>query len=351
MESAVSNTQPTAAAGIELESEDGVVRVEPLPDDRWRISVHPTQGVHIHKDLWVSRYPLGLIREIHATKGLYVCDEIMREENPRYVEHYLRHEMLSYVEPAAFRGKRILDFGCGAGASSVVLARLLPECEVVGVELEERLLRIARLRAKHFGLHRARFLRSPSGDALPESLGSFDFVLFSAVFEHLLPSERRTVLPLVWSHLNPGGILFLNQTPYRYSPVEIHTTSGLPLINYLPDRVTLGIVSRFSRRHSGQVSWERLLRAGIRGGTVSEILGILRQHGHPVLLEPRAEVGDRIDLWYGGLSARHRWLKRGIWAGLKVTKAASGRVITPSLALAIRSAIEPSCARPQPRIA
>lgn len=321
---------------IELECKGGAVGIEPLPDDRWNISVHPRPGLHVQPDHWVSRYPLTLIKEIQATKGLYVCDEIMREEDPRYVEHYLRHEMLSYVQPEAFRGKRVLDFGCGSGASSVVLARLLPDCEIVGVELEERLLRIARLRADHFGMRRVRFLRSPSGDALPAELGEFDFVLFSAVYEHLLPLERPKVLPLVWSCVPRGGTLFLNQTPYRYSPVEVHTTGGMPLINYLPDRMTHRIVRRYSRRYSGEVSWERLLRDGIRGGSVAEILGILRQHGRAVLLEPRAEVGDRIDLWLGGLSARHRWLKRGIWAGLKALKLATGAVMTPSLALAIR---------------
>lgn len=326
----------SAAASVELECENGLVRLEPLPADRWRISVRPKPGLHVPNSRWVSGYPLDLIREIHAAKGLYVCDEIRREEDPRYVEHYLRYDVLSYVPPAAFCGKRILDFGCGSGASSVVLARLLPESEIVGVELQERLLRIARLRAEHFGLHRVRFLRSPSGDALPDGLGSFDFVVFSAVFEHLLPSERSTLLPLVWSRLNPGGILFLNQTPYRYSPVEIHTTGGMPLINYLPDGMTFRVVRRFSRRYAGQVSWERLLRDGIRGGTVSEILRILWQHGRPVLLEPRTEVGDRIDLWFGSLSARHRWLKRGIWAGLKLIKLTSGSVLTPSLALALR---------------
>lgn len=326
----------SAPTAIELESEGGIVGLEPLPGDRWKISVRPKAGLQVRANRWVSRYPLGLIREIQATKGLYVCDEIMREEDPRYVEHYLRHEMLSYLQPAAFRGKRILDFGCGSGASSVVLSRLLPECEIVGVELAERLLRIARLRAEHFGLQRVRFLRSPAGNALPEELGEFDFVLFSAVFEHLLPPERRALLPLVWNRLKPGGILFLNQTPYRYSPVEVHTTGGMPLINYLPDGATLGIVRRFSRRYSGEVTWERLLRDGIRGGTVAEILAILLEHGRPVLLEPRAEVGDRIDLWYGGLSARHGWLKRAIRTGLKLLKLASGSVITPSLALAIR---------------
>jgi 2-polyprenyl-3-methyl-5-hydroxy-6-metoxy-1,4-benzoquinol methylase len=326
----------SATTTAELECGDGVLRIEPTPGGRWHISVQPKPGLQqVPRHRWVSGYPLELIREIHAAKGLYACDEIMREEDPRYVEHYLRHEVLGYVAPAAFRGKRILDFGCGSGASSVVLARLLPDCEIVGVELEERLLRIARLRAEHFGLRRARFVRSPSGDVLPQGLGSFDFVLFSAVFEHLLPAERRALLPLVWRRLEPGGILFLNQTPYRWFPVEAHTT-GMALINYLPDRMTLRMVRRFSRRYPGQVSWERLLRDGIRGGTVGEILGILRQEGRAVLLEPRAEVGDRIDLWYRSLSPRRRWLKRGIWAGLKAVKRLTGRVVTPSLALALR---------------
>lgn len=330
------DAQASVAELIELACPDGTVGIEKLPEQRWSISVRPKPGLHVPASRWISRYPLGLIKEIQATKGLYVCDEIMREEDPRYVERSLRQEVLSYVPPAVFSGKRILDFGCGSGASSVVLSRLLPECEIVGVELLERLLRIARLRAQHFGLQRVRFLRSPAGDALPEGLGEFDFVLFSAVFEHLLPHERRQVLPLVWDRLKPGGILFLNQTPYRYAPIEVHTTGGMPLINYLPDWATLRLVRRFSHRYSGPVSWERLLRDGIRGASVPEILAILRRHGRAVVLEPRAEVGDRIDLWYGGLSARHRWLKRSIRLALKLIKLTSGSVITPSLALAVR---------------
>src|SRR6185503_12011679 len=106
--------------------------------------------------------------------------------DPRYVEHALRHEVLGYVEPAAFAGKRILDFGCGSGSSTLVLGRLLPPCEIVGIELEDKLLDIARMRAEHRGVRGLRFLRSPSAETFPEGLGQFDFVIFSAVFEHLL---------------------------------------------------------------------------------------------------------------------------------------------------------------------
>jgi 2-polyprenyl-3-methyl-5-hydroxy-6-metoxy-1,4-benzoquinol methylase len=236
-----------------------------------------------------------MIRHIHAIKGIYVVDEIMRDEDPSYVERFLRHEVLGYADASDFAGKRILDFGCGAGASTMVLGRILPRCEIVGIELEERLLSIAQSRVAHLGMSTIRLLQSPSGDTFPHGLGLFDYVMFSAVFEHLLPAERKALLPLIWSHLKPGGVLFLNQTPHRYSPVELHTT-GLPLINYLSDGLTLRVARRLSERVDPDASWESLLRAGIRGGTVKEILGILSNHGALTLLEPRPNIGDQIDL-------------------------------------------------------
>lgn len=316
---------------------DGAVRVEPLPDGRRRISVEPGAGHAVARRTWDTAYPVSLIREIHAIKGLFLCDEIMREEDPRYVEHFLRHEVLGYVEPAAFAGKRVLDFGCGSGASTLVLGRILPPCEIVGIELEEKLLGIARLRAEYRGVRGLRFLRSPSAETFPDGLGLFDFVIFSAVFEHLLPGERRKLLPQIWSHVKPGGILFLNQTPHRYSPVEFHTT-GLPLINFLPDALALRAARRFSKHVAPGTDWPTLLRMGIRGGTTREVLDILSPHGAPKLLAPRRDVGDQIDLWHGKLSPRHAWLKRGIWASLKALKAATRIELTPELALAIRKA-------------
>jgi 2-polyprenyl-3-methyl-5-hydroxy-6-metoxy-1,4-benzoquinol methylase len=317
-----------------LTSGGSSAHVELLPDGRHRISVEGQSGVSGPRQTWTTSYPLALIREVYATKGIHVCDEIMREEDPRYVEHAIRHDVFGYVEPCEFAGKRVLDFGCGAGASTMVLSRLLPPCEIVGIELQERLLRLARQRAEHLGTRGVRFLRSPSGDSLPEALGKFRFVILSAVFEHLLPQERRMLLPLIWLHLECGGVLFLNQTPHRYSPIELHTT-GLPLINYLPD----GLAMRVARQFSGRVKhneWQEMLRRGIRGGTVREILGILASRGSPALLAPRDSVGDRIDLWYGKLSPRQAWLKRGIWASLKVLNALTAVQLTPSLALAIR---------------
>jgi 2-polyprenyl-3-methyl-5-hydroxy-6-metoxy-1,4-benzoquinol methylase len=307
------------------------MRVERLPDGRHRIEVQPQQGWTGAATSWTTAYPAELILEIHATKHAYVCDEIRREEDPRYVERAIRHEVLGYLDAEAFRGKRILDFGCGAGASTLVMSRLLPPCELVGVELEERLLKLARLRAQYLGKRDLSFHLSPSGTALPSGLGPFDYIVLSAVYEHLLPEERRVLLPRIWAHLKPSGVLFINQTPHRYSPIEMHTT-GLPLINYLPDALALRVTRRFSKRINGDEDWPALLRAGIRGATIAEIVRTL--DGDAELLKPRQ--GDQIDLWHGKLSKRYALVKKAIWAALKALKPLAGIHLVPELTLAIR---------------
>jgi predicted O-methyltransferase YrrM len=102
----------------------------------------------------------------------------------------------------------------------MAIASLLPETHVIGVELDETNLHEAQAILTHRGLRNATFLQSPQGDALPAGIGTFDFMMLSAVFEHLLPIKRQTVMPLLWSHPRPGGTMFVNQTPYRWQPFE-----------------------------------------------------------------------------------------------------------------------------------
>lgn len=73
---------------------------------------------------------------------------------------------------------------------------------------------------------------SPDPNSLATGIGSIDFVMFCAVYEHLLPAERSRLMPLIWSHVNNPGVIFLTATPFRWFPYEHHTT-GLWFINYL----------------------------------------------------------------------------------------------------------------------
>jgi len=323
-----------------LRHPDGVVHIEQLETGKNKITVELlNEKVFMLRSTCETSYPVELIEQIMKVKGPgALCDEVSRDEDPMYVQHSLKYDLLSYISEDSFNKKRILDFGCGSGSSTMILARMFPNSEIIGVELEDELLTIAKMRAKHYKFDNVSFVPSSDGNSLPSELEDFDYIVLSAVYEHLLPMERQNLIPKIWLCLKPGGILFVNQTPYRYSPIESHTT-GLPLINYLPYKATLYLARRFSKRIRSDENWETLLRKGIRGATAKEIIKILSGTSQkPVLLEPdRLGIKDRIDLWYQlSSTARLPILKKFLICCLKTFKLIFGMIITPSLSLAIK---------------
>ena len=333
---------PNEHCAVELETGGGTsVVVTPLSSGRNRIVVRQgdaSQPVKI--DTWETAYGVDLIKLILEVKGpAFLCDEIARDESPQYAGAALQWALLGYVDHEALDGTRILDFGCGSGASTTMLARMFPTATIIGVDIGPDLLAIAGARARFYGLNNVEFVLSDTGNTLPSGLGRFDHIVLCAVYEHLLPDERAAVLPMLWASLAPGGVMFIRETPHRYFPIETHTTGGLPLLNYLPDRAALWVTRRFSSFWSHEVTWEQLLRAGIRGGTVGELKRILRRcPGTARLLEPsHIEIEDRIDLWYRTTEkSRHNDNKRRVYALLKRLKRVTGLEFPPYLELAFR---------------
>lgn len=320
---------------------DGTIIIQELEPGKRRISTTlRNKSRHMPFSTWDTAYPLSLIKKILSVKGpAYLCDEIMRDEDPQYVQLSFKFEILGYVDEIDFENKRILDFGCGSGASTMVLSRMFPTAEIVGVELVDEFLAIAELRTRHYEIvDRVSFYASPDGQNLPEELADFDYILLSAVYEHLLPEERKVLLPKVWQQLKPQGVLFIGQTPNILFPFESHTT-GLPFINYLPDKMALHFARKYSKSVESDESWERLLRRGIRGGTESEIIRILSNNSHkPFLLKPqRLGVKNRIDLWYKlSSSSRLSAFKYLMKLFIQVLRNVSGVTLIPSLSLAIK---------------
>ena len=325
-----------------LNHKDGRILLEPAISGKFSIRVEMTnKSIFCPTDRCETTYGIELVNRILDFKGpAYLCDEIMRDEDSQYVQKHMRYDTLSYLTEDKFAHRRILDFGCGSGASTMILHRMFPDSSVVGVELDPDLLEIAKLRAKHYrACDRVHLLLSPAGDELPENMGSFDFIFLNAVYEHLLPTERVEVLSMLWQRLKPTGVLFINQTPYRWFPVEIHTTSGLPFINYLPDRLALHYAKRLSKRGLHDTSWEELLRKGIRGGSAHEIMSILmRCRGSPRLLEPcNLGMKDRIDMWFAVIGkSKYVGIKKTMLYAAKFIKTVTGLTFLPTLALAIQ---------------
>jgi SAM-dependent methyltransferase len=325
---------------ITIPHADGVLRLEPTSGNRYQVAVEPRNtSTFIAVRSCETSYSPELIERILAAKGLaYVCDELTREEYPLYVELNLRYGILGFVPRQDLDGKRLLDFGSGAGSSSIVLARVLPHTQIVGVELEPAYVELARERAAHRRLA-IDFHVSPDPLRLPEGIGRCDAISFSAVYEHLLPAERPRLLGLLWSVLEPHGTLFINQLPHRYFPLEHHTT-GLLGINYLPNRLALAAARRWSARVSADESWTSLLRRGIRGGTQRGILAYLNTiaPGEVEILNPRLpNVSDHADLWWRMTSEKScRPAKRVAWLAYKLGERITGQPVVQSLMLAFR---------------
>jgi len=325
-----------------LDHAEGRVVLVPTRDGRHRVQVAPAkQTTRIARNGCLTSYPRDLIEQILGLRGpAGLCDEISRDEDPGYTSLSIKNVLLAHSPTSGPGAGEVLDFGCGCGASTVVLGRMLPESLILGVDLDEKMLDVARARARHWGLRNVRFALS-SGARLPEGIGTFNATVLSAVYEHLTPDEREPLLRRLWSVLEPGGRLHICETPYRWFPVDAHTTL-LPLVNYLPCFLALRLARSFSPTVSRGQNWEGLLRMGIRGATTREIMRILRRAGggDPVLIRPNLR-GKRTwtDLWFAGPTLhsypRGRCIVRLVSAALE---RAVGLPMVPFLSLAFRKA-------------
>ncbi len=248
-------------------------------------------------DTW---FPPEVVRQIAVCHGFAWTGEVIaRHQDPGYLERILKRQLFSYFLPNTFAGKRILDFGCGTGASTFCLSRLLPDCQITGVDFDATRIAVAERIAKLSDAPNVSFRRSPTPITLPRELGTVDFIVMSATYQHMLPDERKILLPLLWKMLAPGGALLISQTSHRWFPLE-PDTAGLFLINYLPDRIA-GFLARHFASRDEDANRERdlpaMLRAGLRGGSEREILNLLP--ANTVVRQPAVQH-SRADYWKDG---------------------------------------------------
>ena len=126
----------------------------------------------------------------------------------------------------SLRDQRVLDFGCGTGASTVALAGAA--AEVVGFDVDAESAGIARARMEEHGLGgRVPILSGESFEPFAPRLGLFDLVLMNGVVEHIplsVQGLRKRVLRNAWAAVRPGGFLVINDTPNRLWPFDGHST-------------------------------------------------------------------------------------------------------------------------------
>ena len=137
-------------------------------------------------------------------------------------EDTIRYYLRRYSTDEMFRGKRVVDFGCGEGGKSVYYATLGAR-EVIGVDVMPEYAARSEAFARSKGVDCFRFLLCDAAH-LPLESDGYDTVIMNDFFEHV--SDPEGALREALRILRPGGRLFFNFPPY-YHPFGAHLSDAI----------------------------------------------------------------------------------------------------------------------------
>jgi SAM-dependent methyltransferase len=153
-----------------------------MPDRNAQVRAY--WNAHIH-DVEVSRHAPGSL-EFFADLDAYHFEKL--------------HHLLRLIDFDAWRGRDVLDLGCGTGVEVVRFAR--GGARVVGVDIAERAVALTRQNLAQQGL--AARLETADGEALPFAESAFDFVYAHGVMQYT--GNDRQLVGEVHRVLRPGGM-------------------------------------------------------------------------------------------------------------------------------------------------
>jgi SAM-dependent methyltransferase len=249
----------------------------------------------------------------------------------RFVQFRTAYTFDRFIDLPRDSHLKILDFGCGEGHSLDALLEIYPNAQFVGADIDAGLLATcaARLRQNP----RVKLIQLSAPTEIEQIESDFDIVQLNAVVEHLLPDERKKLMPDLWRRLRLNGYFVVTETPWRWFPIETHTTS-LPFVNYMPDRFALWAV-RY--RHSKSLNWTDALKYGVRGATVREIVACIGADNGALeyARSGAADARDMLEVWWRGEIRKSR-VKAVTYRVLRSFQRATGIVVSPWVNFVLR---------------
>ncbi|NRP22537.1 27-O-demethylrifamycin SV methyltransferase [Ensifer adhaerens] len=106
------------------------------------------------------------------------------------------------LEGLELGGKRVLDFGCGAGGATLHIAETHGPAQVTGFDVEVPVIERARVAAARSGLTNVAFIQSAPG-RLPFPDCSFDVVFSKDALVHV--PDKAAIFREIFRVLAPGG--------------------------------------------------------------------------------------------------------------------------------------------------
>ncbi|PJE24086.1 methyltransferase domain-containing protein [Mycobacterium paragordonae] len=136
--------------------------------------------------------------------------------NPGYHSN-LRRSVQRMALPDNGRGLRLLDAGCGTGASTAALLAAAPEAEIIAVDASAGMLEAARAKSWPESV---RFVHTPIEDLAEHGItGPFDAILAAYLLRNLADPDAQ--LRAFGGLLRPGGTLAVHEYSVRDSAAAV----------------------------------------------------------------------------------------------------------------------------------
>lgn len=149
----------------------------------------------IRKQFDNAPYPRKALNEYPSdVKFLYIHSFV--------TSYYLRNKKVISTE-----GKVILDAGCGSGYKALGLAIANPGAKIVGIDLSEESVKLARQRLQYYGFNNTEF-HTLTIEELPQLGMEFDYINNDEVL-YLVP-DAIAALQAMKSVLKPNGLIRTN---------------------------------------------------------------------------------------------------------------------------------------------
>ncbi|MBW4487521.1 MAG: methyltransferase domain-containing protein [Trichocoleus desertorum ATA4-8-CV12] len=190
------------------------------------------------------------------------------------------------------REKLILDVGCGSGYTSLTLAEANPGAKIVGIDMSEKSLDLARQRSRYHGFANSEFY-TLAAEELPSLNLQFDYINCDEVL-YLLP-DPVAGLKAMQSVLKPNGIIRANlhsslQREFYFRAQKVFKMMGL--MDEAPNELEVELLREIMRSLKSDVYLKMLvwkpyfdtdaervrvnfLMKGDKGSTVKELFAAL----------------------------------------------------------------------------
>jgi SAM-dependent methyltransferase len=165
--------------------------------------------------------------DAHARNYSEVLDKSIGfsgEDSAYFAEYKIRdlHRELARLGTDTGAALRLLDFGCGVGASMPHVRRHFANAKLFGVDVSQESLEQAR--SRHEDL--AHFL-TMTGAELPAEASALDAVYAMCVFHHVDEAAHVELLSRMRNRLKPGGLLMVYEHN-PFNPLTVRVVNNCP---------------------------------------------------------------------------------------------------------------------------